>query len=70
VELSRSAAGRLWQRLAATHIGHRRLAALQVDGLDGLRGHLAAVGAPSAGDDFLTVIRNYGVVFELYATSS
>jgi hypothetical protein len=63
-------AGWLRQHLGAAHIGHRRIAAPQVDGLDGLRGHLTAFGAPGAGDDFLAVGRDYGVVFKLHANSS
>jgi hypothetical protein len=70
VELSRSSAGRSWQQLAAAHIGHRRLSSLQVDGLNGLRGHLAAIGAPGPSDDFLAGGCNQGVVFEFYATPS
>ena len=54
-ERSRSVDNWLRQQVAAAHIGHRRLAALQIDGLDGLRGHLAAVGGLGAGDDFLAV---------------
>ena len=68
-ERSRSVDNWLRQQVAAAHIGHRRLAALQVDGLDGLRGHLAAVGGLGAGDDFLAVGGNQGVVFEFHADS-
>ena len=66
---SRPESGWLREQLAAAHIGHRRLAALQVNGLDGLRGHLAAVGAPGASDDFLAVGCDYRGVFELHANS-